>query len=132
MYLECSQLCKRFIHLKATGTTKLDLCSLINLSHVVQPSECHTENGDEANDNCSPMRDIEDIGGKTSNPLAGKPVAVKRKHDQGNMDSFVSGGNSQSQSCKQGNPEVRLNQSWRDVLGSPPPVGETKVSNYLF
>ena len=50
-------------------------------------------------------------------------MAVKRKY--GHIDDFVSGNHKQSST--QEKEEIRLNQSWREVLGSPPPVGETKV-----
>ena len=54
--------------------------------------------------------DIEDMGGSTGGSLRGRPivsVAGKRKLDSAQGD---------------------MTQSWRDVLGPPPPMGKTRVS----
>ena len=55
--------------------------------------------------------DIEDLGQpKTLKPS--KPVTNKRKRD-GAFSQAIS--------------EDELNKSWREILGDPPPMGETKV-----
>ena len=54
--------------------------------------------------------DIEDIGGRTSAASCGRPIvslAGKRKQASSQED---------------------LSQSWRDVLGPPPPMGKNRVS----
>ena len=53
--------------------------------------------------------DIEDIGGRSSSATGGKPVVTsnKRKRSDGADDDLL--------------------KSWKDILGSPPPMGTTKV-----
>ena len=64
----------------------------------------------------APVPDLEDIGG-TSNK-GGNKVAVSNKRKR------VSGEMSQSQDDSQ----TDGSQSWRDVLGPPPPMGNSRVS----
>jgi hypothetical protein len=67
---------------------------------------------------------MEDIAGKDKGQKStgGRPVVnvIKRKR--------VNSGSSTTQ----GTESTTLTQSWREVLGSPPPYGTTKVCNCVY
>lgn len=78
------------------------------------------DNTDIPSSQSQAVGDIEDMGGRTQLPT-GPRVAVshKRKRDQAGLDSQTD-----SQSSD-------LSQNWREVLGPPPPLGDTKVCRCL-
>ena len=62
----------------------------------------------------APYGDIEDLGGPSgSGPSGTRPMVTKRKRVTSGVD------------------EADLNRSWRVVLGSPPAMGEDKVSSTI-
>lgn len=65
------------------------------------------------------MGDIEDIGGvKIPQPLV--PITNKRKRIPAAEES------------QQLSQDLELSQSWREILGPPPPLGTTKVGEADF
>ena len=63
----------------------------------------------------APVPDLEDLG---STPNKGSRVAVSNKRKRVSGEGFQSQDDSQTD----------VSQSWRDALGPPPPMGNTRVS----
>ncbi|XP_028400533.1 DNA polymerase epsilon catalytic subunit A-like [Dendronephthya gigantea] len=75
---------------------------------------------EDSNVNSDSVRDIEDIGHSSTTAHSTLPVATKRK-------SSVLNNSSNTQSS-----DADLSKSWMEVLGPPPPIGETKAERAVW
>lgn len=98
--------------------THLCCCLYLQMADICE--DLIDDNTDIPSSQSQAVGDIEDMGGRTQLPT-GPRVAVshKRKRDQAGLDSQTD-----SQSSD-------LSQNWREVLGPPPPLGDTKVCRCL-
>ncbi|XP_062890220.1 DNA polymerase epsilon catalytic subunit A isoform X2 [Mobula hypostoma] len=67
----------------------------------------------------SEIQDLEDLGNAKQGPQPVIPISTKRRR----------GGNEESQ---EGSQDLELTQSWREILGPPPPLGETKNERLVW
>ena len=75
------------------------------------------QNDETNNNDSSELVDLEDIGPKSTSSQSKLPLVTKRK----------SGAFENSLSSIPESPDTDFSKSWKDVLGSPPSLGETKV-----
>lgn len=98
----------------------IHLCCCLYLQMADACEDVMDDNTDTLSSQSQAVGDIEDMGGRTQLPT-GPRVAVshKRKRDQAGLDSQTDSQTSD------------LSQNWREVLGPPPPLGDTKVCSCL-
>ncbi|KAK7499885.1 hypothetical protein BaRGS_00008976, partial [Batillaria attramentaria] len=80
---------------------------------------CNEQESENAESSAPDVPDMEDMAGTAQRPT-GVAISNKRKRDQSGSDSQVDSQNSE------------LSQNWRDVLGPPPPIGDTKEARQAW